>query len=205
MHNVTDDDFSLSISSQSSFRNLKVDQYIEIDFDIIIGSRLNSKLIFSKEEKQLYRFNTMCGLGSAYKCRISACNARVYLINENTCIKLDTGETHSHGDQFISYRELQAFNEMKRRCVDLKYVLAGNRITVREIFNAVSSEYNDVRLDFFKHERTLQIIRNKAFPSSPKDCEEISAKFNQENVMNSIGVGPPYRENGNFKQVMTFN
>lgn len=42
-------------------------------------------------------------------------------------------------------------------------------------------------MNFFKHERTLQKIRNHAFPTNPKDCAEIIAAFENQNIMDSIG------------------
>lgn len=44
-----------------------------------------------------------------------------------------------------------------------------------------------VALDFFKYERTLQLIRSASFPKNPVTCDEISNAFQNENIMNSIG------------------
>lgn len=45
----------------------------------------------------------------------------------------------------------------------------------------------DVSLDYFKYERTLQLIRSASFPKNPITCDEIAAAFQEDNIMNAIG------------------
>lgn len=42
-------------------------------------------------------------------------------------------------------------------------------------------------MDYFKYERTLQLIRSASFPKNPVTCDEISEAFQNRNIMDAIG------------------
>lgn len=44
-----------------------------------------------------------------------------------------------------------------------------------------------VTFDYFKYERTLQLIRSASFPKNPVTCDEISESFQNKNIMDAIG------------------
>lgn len=44
-----------------------------------------------------------------------------------------------------------------------------------------------VTLDYFKYERTLQLIRSASFPKNPLTCDEIVDAFKDKNIMDAIG------------------
>lgn len=132
--------------SQKSFTNLAPSTYDFIDFELMTGARTNSEILFTSTEHQMYTFNASSRLGKSYLCsyRLNgkrACKARVYLINENRCIKSKTAQPHSHSEDMLTLkRELVCLNEMKRRCVQLESFLSTSRLTVRDIFNQVLLE-----------------------------------------------------------------
>lgn len=132
--------------SQKSFSNLNPEDYIDIEYHFITGSRANSTLLYSITEKQIYSFNTKCALGRSYLCTHIGCKARVYIICEKDnaqaqkCIQLRNFFSHAHGDKLIKYTELIALNEVKRRCSLMQYQLTGNKVSVLDIFNAVMAE-----------------------------------------------------------------
>lgn len=132
--------------SQKSFSSLPVSVYEFIDFELMTGARTNSEILFTSTEHQIYTYNSTSHLGKGYLCTHRredkrVCKARVYLVNENRCIKLKNASEHCHDDKMLSLkRELVCLNEMKRRCGQLESFLSTTRLTVRDIFNQVLFE-----------------------------------------------------------------
>lgn len=129
---------SRSRPSQSSFHSLRETDYENVEYEMVPGHRQNSKLLYADE--QFYMFNTRSPLGEGYMCTHSNCNVRVYKVDGDQCIRLINSPTHTHERQTDEYRKLSCLNEMKRRCTELKYMLTGQRVTARDIFNAVMAE-----------------------------------------------------------------
>lgn len=120
--------------SQSSFHLLSDTDYSIIEYEIVPGYRQNSKLLFSND--QFYVLNTKCPLGDSYVCVHEKCKVRVY----GQCIRLTNSPNHEHENKAEEYKKLRCLNEIKRRCGELNYLLTGQKITVRDIFNQVLVE-----------------------------------------------------------------
>lgn len=106
----------------------------EITYEMMPGQRLNSKILWSIDEQQFYRKNTITKNGfCAYKCYEQECWARV-LVDEKTgrAVKTQTNTFHNHGNKTTLYTELKLKNEIKKQC------LAGaSDCNVKEIFDKV--------------------------------------------------------------------
>lgn len=109
-----------------------------MEYEIVPGYRQNSKLLYANE--QFYVFNTKCPLGDSYVCVNEKCKSRVYIVVSNQCICLKNSPSHDHESKAEEYKKLRCLNEMKRRCGELNYLLTGQKITVRDIFNQVLVE-----------------------------------------------------------------
>lgn len=122
--------------SRSSFHTLSEGiDYTIIELEIVPGYRLNSKILYAEE--QFYRFYTKSSLGVSYLCANGNCRARVYIVVTNQCIRLATRAEHHHGTKVEEYKKLVCLNQIKRRCGELKHLLTGQTVTVRDILNDV--------------------------------------------------------------------
>lgn len=66
-----------------------------------------------------------------YTCYCKACDARLYLRNDETVVKEDgMKHTKPHGSMYTLYREMHCVNMMKNRCHT-----APASTTVREIYD----------------------------------------------------------------------
>lgn len=89
------------------------------EFEFVSGKRSNSRLIYTTEEKQLYRVNRKLVDGSvAYLCRVEKCSVRIYLKNERVFGYSPINE-HSHGDQAKDKFNFQIYNEIKKDCMNI--------------------------------------------------------------------------------------
>lgn len=92
--------------------------FIDVKYVIIAGFRVNSKLMWAYEEKQLYYENSYSQKTKlkAYTCRFKGCTARVFVREDQTAFK-DTERRHlmSHGTQYQEYKFMYCDNKMKER------------------------------------------------------------------------------------------
>lgn len=166
---------------------------VQLNYTFTTGRRFNSKLIYTLEEKQLYRFNKNINIGSVYLC--SSCKCRVKLYENGNLFQEKRYSKHSHGTKENEYTELVIVNKIKEKCSDIKTMINERKQSVRDIFYSVLSEYPGITLNFFKYESTLQKIRNSAIPKNPTSCDEIAKLFDDEQLMNLIGIskdGKPF-------------
>lgn len=103
----------------------------EFTYEFVPGYRKNSKLLYVKEEKQLYYFNVKVKDSYSYTCYLKNCNRRVH-IRDGKCFAVS--KLHNHSNQAGLYTDLRALNEMKRMAGNID-----NRLKVREIFDTVKA------------------------------------------------------------------
>lgn len=93
--------------------------------------------------------------------------------------------------QKSKYEDLKVLNIIKKKCTDLSTLLNERRQSVRDIYFAVLADYPNLKKTlgerFYKHERALQLIRNKALPENPQSADDIAKVFAREDVMNLLG------------------
>lgn len=124
--------------SQSSFDGLEANIYRSVIYEFIAGYRSGSKLLYAIDEQNLYSFNTISKIGQSYLCIEKGCNVRVYIVKDEKCIQQNRNCEHSHANKKKMYDELQCLNEIKEKCSQLNYLLSGQKITVRDIYNSVA-------------------------------------------------------------------
>lgn len=124
------------------FRSIEPDSYIVLSFRIIPGERLNTKLLFTKQDKQLFTFNDYSTYGRIYRCQNRKCPARVLLLPSGQCVKLNNQKPHNHDyDCEQKVKKINALNDIKKKCSDLRTVASGRRIAkVSDIYTQVMIE-----------------------------------------------------------------
>lgn len=149
---------------------------------------MNSKLIYTLDEQQYYRFNGKNKTGSAYKC--VDCNSRVHLRSDNKLIQKNRYYKHTHEQKKQLHEKLEILNEIKRKCADITTLINERKQSVRDIFYSILSKYPEAKgtISFDSSiERTLSTIRSATLPKNPVETADIVNIFNRDDVMNLIG------------------
>lgn len=111
----------------NSFRDIK--------YEFIAGHRLNSKLLHTMDEHQVYMKKVTTKKDIQYNCmkEKSGCLAKVFIcINTNECIrKQSQAQTHNHGSMRAEIAEMKLKNEIKTKC--------GNAVTLSQHIGASGS------------------------------------------------------------------
>lgn len=117
---------------------LNVNDFEIIEYELIQGLRVSSKLLYVPSEKQFYVFNCSSKLGKSYVCREKRCNVRVYLTENEECKRFKSNSnSHLHSDKEEEFNELKVLNEIKSKCAEPHSSLGGRKLTVRNIFYQV--------------------------------------------------------------------
>lgn len=129
--------------NRNNFRQIDDSEISEVlPFEIIVGSRLNSKFVHTKVEKQLYTAHDFGKYGRIYRCRTRKCPARLLLLKSGKMVKLVGAKMHNHTtDCAQEVRNFKALNSMKFQASDLRNIAGGRRIKkVKDIFTEVMVE-----------------------------------------------------------------
>lgn len=180
--NLYIDDASSSSSGDINNNNNATQRFLR--YKICPGKRRNSKLLFTLDEKHFYAFNSKNKTGDAYKC--IECNNRVHL-KDGICIQKNRYFIHNHASKETIQEELSVLNEIKLKCADLNLLINERKQSIRDIFYSVLSKYPGTQIDFFKHERALQIIRSDALPKNPVEPNDIEHIFKRNDALELLG------------------
>lgn len=146
-----------------------------LKYEFVVGSRKSSNLLYTTDENQFYRFNKHNKSGDVYLCAEKNCNSRVHIRKDKLCIQQVKYMHHRHETKEKKYEELNVLNLIKTKCCDLSTLINERKQSVRDIclmcFYFVTANYPHVKIDFFAHERSLQLIRNAALPRTPVSCD----------------------------------
>lgn len=107
---------------------------------------------------------------------------------DKMCVQKKKYFTHKHETQEKKYMEQKILNLIKEKCAHLSTILNEKKKAVRDIFYSVLSEYPDVKIDFYKHERGLQMIRSDSLPKNPLNCNDISKMFERKDTIELLGT-----------------
>lgn len=185
--------YLIDANSDSSSTTSNISEFSEsaayrfLTYEIATGERYNSKLLYTIEEKQLYYWNRAYASGDAWVCAFKGCNNRVHIRPDKMCVQKERYYIHKHANQEKKFYECKVLNIIKNKCADLSTFINEKKQAVRDIFYAVLSDYPDVKLDFYKCERGLQMIRSASLPKNPLNCDDISNLFEREDIMNILG------------------
>lgn len=178
------------ISNISDLSNLNDNncEYRFLSYEIVTGQQINSNLLYTKDEKQFYRFNSSNKNADAYLCFVRNCKQRVHLRKDKMCVQKKRYFTHNHATQEKFFEELKILNLVKSKCADISTLFNEKKQSVRNIFYSVLSNYPNVKMDFYENERCLQLIRNSVLPKNPTTCDDIAKIFEREDIMKLLGT-----------------
>lgn len=89
-NNKSESDLFENLNNNRKFRSLAPDSYVALSFSIITGEKLNTKLLYTKQDKQLFTFNAIGGThGRTYRCQNRQCKARVLLLPSGQCVQIE--------------------------------------------------------------------------------------------------------------------
>lgn len=95
------------------------------NFEYITGQRLNSKLIYVPEQKQLYKKRLEYKNKTYYICHKQNCKSKMEVFNNSDFIeKSKKFIDHNHADQESKYNEFKVLNTIKNQCVDSASMLS---------------------------------------------------------------------------------
>lgn len=108
------------------------------EYKLVPGPRLNSELLYTTEEKQLYKKNKKNAAGHmGYTCRVDKCDARVYRRPNGEVYYSEHFEGHRHPNAEETQQEMQLKNEIKEDCAKKLDIGSGSHVgTVSEIFHS---------------------------------------------------------------------
>lgn len=117
----------------------------ELEFEYINGKQINSVLLYTTAEKQLYKLKSKTPRKHYYVCYKTNCGARVNLIKGgNVCVKSlnRRAAVHNHGSNEAYYNCLKALGDLKKECLSNSHGLRSSSTAgcVRDAFNHVVEE-----------------------------------------------------------------
>lgn len=106
-----------------------------MDYVFVTGKRVDSNLLYLKDEKQLFKINSKNRKKKIYMCYVKDCKSRVFIDNNAICYKVNNYVEHNHHDnQEHAYKQLKLINEIKSECQSVSALHSGACISVSEIF-----------------------------------------------------------------------
>lgn len=123
--------------SQSNPPSVKIDD-TNVRYKFAAGKRLNSKMLHTIDEQQMYRLRVTHKNVAQYNCYIDKCNAKLYLnLETQVCYRKAMYGLHNHGPNDTIY-DIQLNDTIKRRCRSAAAASgAGN---VRNLFHSTIRE-----------------------------------------------------------------
>lgn len=113
--------------------------YTVLSFCLMPGEKINTKLLYTKHDKQLFTFTDYCANGRTYRCQNRSCPARVLMLPSGQCVKLNRQKEHNHDyDCENNVKKINALTDIKKKCKDLQSVASGRRLAkVTDIYTQV--------------------------------------------------------------------
>lgn len=88
---------------------------MQLEFEWTVGQRKGSKLIYTKEDCQIFKFKSKHKLKKKFTCYVSSCKSRVQLSNDGVLTKTDDWVNHNHGSQEEKYSAMKIEDAIKNR------------------------------------------------------------------------------------------
>lgn len=108
-------------------------EIVPLNFIFCNGQRNTSTLLYTTEEKQLYKKKSVYKTIVKYVCYMNGCNARISLDSvDGTCSKVKNFVQHNHPTQEQLFESLQFTHTVKEKCLAPESM----NNTARKIFNA---------------------------------------------------------------------
>ena len=104
---------------------------MSLKFKLMAGLRKTSVLLYTEEEKQLYRQKHKYSDRVRYVCYNSKCSVSLMFFNNSDCVKINEGAIHCHENQEELANKMLLMTTIKTNCEKV----AMKRSATREIFD----------------------------------------------------------------------
>lgn len=159
--------------------NIFIQKMDEIEFVYTVGKRVDSRLVYTTADGQLFKkYRDSSGVVhyNCYKKKTIGCTAKIF-INNGVCKRTKDFENHSHANQREEYETFKSEHQMKRRSQ------SDPSLSVRKIVNDhLGSSTESLDSAYRKHKSTLYYNRHKVTPKNPTTIEDAIAYFIDETV-----------------------
>lgn len=123
--------------NEKKFRPLPQNRILQIlRCKIIVGNKLNNRFLLTLCDNILYTQTDFCVFGCVYRCRDRKCPARLLVLPNGQCVRIDTQKTHKCSSNWTQdITNWAALNAMKKKCADLQNIASGKRLAkVKDIY-----------------------------------------------------------------------
>lgn len=154
---------------------------MDVDFVYTVGKRIDSCLVYTTRDKQLFKVNRSEKDGSKiYNCYVAKCNAKV-CIEDGVCSYCEKFAKHTHeNNQENEYNQFNLELNIKQRCQ------SDPNLSIRQIFDEECGSMPDVNFDKLKS--SMQHHRKKLLPKNPTSAEETDNYLHNETVRSILNV-----------------
>lgn len=153
----------------------------EIAFEYTTGKRFGSQLVYTIDDKQLFRKAHQRN-GVHYKCYIDTCSARL-LIRNNICTRQKDRETHNHQNQEKDYEQFKKETDIKRRSRSDPLSSVRKICDEEEGSSNTPGSSNSV---YNKYKSTIYFNQRKSMPINPNSLQESDAYFQSQFILNLL-------------------
>lgn len=158
------------------------------EYELIPGFRASSKLLYIKDEEQIFKYKYSRNNIKYYYCYEKNCSAGVVVDLNNTiyCRKSGKFQTHNHGPQGELFGKLEVINAIK--CKVKKASI--KRSSVRDIFDEQCKKFKEASntIEYGRMRRQLFNIKKQKFPKSPMTFSKIIEVFKNEEVVQKFAM-----------------
>lgn len=118
----------------------------EINFEMVMGARNDTQLLYSINEKQFYTKHLISKQGTIFRCanhKKKQCLVKIIKKNDTECVKLNSADLHSHICSCEKeFHNLKAKQTMKTKAADLNFIGTDSRLTKSsDIYNIAMLKY----------------------------------------------------------------
>lgn len=151
----------------------------EVDFIYTVGKRIDSCLVYTTCDKQLFKVQRNEPDGKKYGCYYKKvkCNAKI-VIKNGVCMYVENFSKHSHAeDQERDYKSFNTELNIKQRCQ------SDPTLSLRQIFEEENGSTSDV--DFDKMKSSMLRNKKKFLPKNPFTADEV-ASYLTDNIVSQL-------------------
>lgn len=155
----------------------------EIKFEYTVGKRVDSRLVYTTDDEQLFVKCRDSMRGTHYNCykkKASGCDVQI-IVQNGVCSLENENNKHNHPNQRDEYNGFRKEQAMKLQCqndptISIKDVI--NQFSLSDETSSTETSPANKR----KHRSTLYYNRHKKIPVNPTTIDDMVAYFNNETI-----------------------
>lgn len=106
--------------------------YTDLRYEFVSGKRVNSKMLHTVDERQMYRFRVSRKTFAQYDCYVAKCPAKVCIHSATNVCSRKTQDRHNHGPN-DEIEAIQLKDAIKKRCLSAAVAAKGGG-NVHDVF-----------------------------------------------------------------------